>query len=209
MESSNALEGLRQSVRENSANANYYQAALRRTYEPIAFDDLADNLALVSVPATCTTAPRVAIANLVRKGALEQFAEVDGVRYTGTAEELANDEYIDAEADVRFFVQRTEVGGVLLAEIDPVARTEALLVEKAEFREGFLAVLRLCGQEGAFKEAIGATLRSLDNALRIDGRTGLAGLSVSYYTTSLEDVGALAWANGVWKATRAGMQVLG
>lgn len=199
-----STEALRRALHDNSANRVYYLTALEHSATPMGFAELADILARTPAPATCTVAPKNAITNLVNHGALELSATVDGQPYKGGVEQLQADENLPEGADIRYWVTRTEAGEHLLSEEGAGSRTMRLLEDKPGFADALVSVLELCMRGGAPKSDIEERLKADPDALRIDARTGLPGVSAAFYTTNLEDAGALVWAGGVWKATRAG-----
>lgn len=210
MRSDDALAALRESVRCNPANISYYRAALEGAADPIDYDDLADIVAATPAPATCALRPKNAISNLVDKGGLKQTITVDGQEYEGTYDDLMNDETIDPDAMVAYLVSITDPGRALLEEIEPKGRIEALFKDKPQYAEGFVAVLDLCAgaEAGVAKDDIRRMLAGSADLLRVDQRTGIPTLSTAFYTTNLEDAGALAWRDGAWCITDAGREAL-
>lgn len=201
------VEKLLDSLRSNFANRSLYYAALTNSINPISFNDLAEILQDVPTPATCTTRPRNAITNLVNRGALTQSAYVDGQLYEGTIDELQSDDSITAETTVEYFVQSTDAGKALLEAMQPATQIDRLLTDNPEFAREFLATIALCAS-GVEKSRIETYFKDDPEALRPDKRTGLPTVSVSYFTSSLEDAGALIWKDGIWKATEAGLKTL-
>ena len=141
---------------------------------------------------------------MVRAGALRECVLVNGEPYDGALEALQADEEIPEDAVVAITVQATEAGRLGAAAVAE-ERSLDRLVQAQPAREGaFRAVLAWCA------EAEGLTTRRLqellkeNNLLETEAARGIDGLHASYFTGSLESVGALAWNGKAWITTEKG-----
>lgn len=141
---------------------------------------------------------------MVRAGALAERVFVEGELYDGTLEALQADEEVPEDASVAVTVQATEVGRDGAAAVAEERSFDRLVQSQPAREEAFRAVLAWCA------EAEGLTTRRLqellkeNNLLETEAARGIDGLHASYFTGSLESVGALAWNGKAWIATEKG-----
>lgn len=142
---------------------------------------------------------------LVRSGGLAQSVLVDGEPYEGTLEELQADETIPEDAAATVTVRATEAGRAAAAAMAEERSFARLVAGQPAREEAFRAVLSWCVEEG------GLTTRQLQerlkarNLLETEAARGIDGLHASYFTGSLESVGALAWNGKAWVTTEKGL----
>lgn len=142
---------------------------------------------------------------LVRAGALAPSVFVDDEPYGGTLEALQADETVPEDAAVAVTVRATEAGRAAAAAVAEERSPERLVAEQPARAGAFHAVIQWCAEEG------GLTTRQLQERLKAhdlletEAARGIDGLHASYFTGSLESVGALAWNGKVWVATEKGL----
>lgn len=142
---------------------------------------------------------------LVRVGALNQLVAVDGEPYGGTLEELQADETIPEDASVAVTVRATEAGRAAAAALAEEHSFARLVAGQAARAEAFRAVLSWCAEEdGLTTRQLQERLKARD-LLETEAARGIDGLHASYFTGSLESVGALAWNGKAWVATEKGL----
>lgn len=142
---------------------------------------------------------------LVRAGALDQLVAVDGEPYEGTLEELQADEAIPEDAPVAVTVRATEAGLAAAAALAEERSFARLIAGQPAREEAFRAVLSWCAEEGGLStRQLQERLKARD-LLETEAARGIDGLHASYFTGSLESVGALAWNGKAWVATEKGL----
>ncbi|NHM13613.1 hypothetical protein [Xiamenia xianingshaonis] len=147
------------------------------------------------------------VGALVRSGALSKRVFVDGEPYAGTLEELQADEDVAEDAAVAVTLASTLEGVAAAADVRKERSFDRLVAPCPQRRDAFLAVLAACA-------ATPRTTRELQDALKgagmleTEAARGIDGLHASYFTGSLESVGALAWNGKAWAATDAGRAIL-
>ncbi|MEC4271926.1 hypothetical protein VJ923_01965 [Adlercreutzia sp. R25] len=146
---------------------------------------------------------------MVRAGALARRTFVDGDLYEGALEELQADEAIPEDAQIAVFVQATEAGAEAASAVSDERSFERLAQAHPSREDAFRAVLGWCAEEQ------GKTTRQLQELLKgndlleTEAARGIDGLHASYFTGSLESVGALAWNGKAWIATEKGRALVG
>lgn len=151
-------------------------------------------------------APSV-LSTLVSSGALVRTYYVDGVPYEGDIRQLQEDESIPDDADIQCFYLETEEGAEIASHYAPDALLAQLFADKPDYRDGFLEVLGACSGSGKSTAELQARLQER-NLLVPDAVTGLNKLHASYFTSALENAGALAWVDKKWRTTALGDSVL-
>ncbi len=149
------------------------------------------------------------VSTLVGAGALERLIYLDGAAYEGTLEELQGDAGIPEEAEVAFAYRATQEGLDAAALKEDQLSFARLIRENSQREAAFLLVLELCAQgEGASTRQIQDALKRAD-LLETEEARGIDALHASYFTGSLEHIGALVWNRSKWVATEKGLDALG
>lgn len=142
---------------------------------------------------------------LVRAGALSQSVFVDGELYGGTLEALQTDQTVPEDAAVTVAVRATAAGRAAALAVAEERSFGRLAAKQPDREAAFRAVVTWCATEG------GLTTRQLQERLKerdlleTEAARGIDGLHASYFTGSLESVGALAWNGKAWVTTKKGL----
>lgn len=183
-------------------------AALAHAVERTDREELAAHLASLPKRAAQTQNPSTVIAILVKHGGMTESIEVDGEPYDGTLEDLRADESVPDDARIQYFVQTTENGARLAEELAPASQIARLFAEHPDRAEGLRTVLEFCdAPEGRSRDEIEACLFARPDILGSNPKTGGPNVYPAYFTTALEDAGAMQW-NGTWKLTEEGRNFL-
>ena len=147
------------------------------------------------------------VSTLVRKGGVARTILVDGQVYAGTMADLQSDESIPQEATVEFLIQTTQAGIDAAEAYLRIMSANSLLAQDPQRADGFLLVIK----ESASPE--GSTTAQLQEALIQAGiiKPGIQSaqeLHASYFTSKLEQHGALVWDRKRWRATQEGRAML-
>ena len=145
------------------------------------------------------------VDTMVRAGALAERVFVSGEPYDGTLEALQADEEVPEDAVVAITVQATEAGRRGAAAVARERSLDRLVQSQPAREEAFRAVLAWCAEgEGLTTRRLQELLKDND-LLETEAARGIDGLHASYFTGSLESVGALAWNGKAWVATEKGL----
>lgn len=156
----------------------------------------------------CLQTPQQILTLMVKYGALDETLLVDGEPYEGTFEVFQEDETIPEEADIAYELTLTEFGKRARQEFGPAAKIVKLFEDDAESAPIYSKVLAFVNIEGGRPKAeIEELLLADDDAVKRNPKTNVPTIYPVYYTTALEDAGALYW-DGVWNLTEAGKAFL-
>lgn len=153
------------------------------------------------------SAPSI-VATLVSAGALSQAIYVDGFAYDGTFSDLQSDETIPEDAEISIFYRSTEDGLAAAAFKDEELSFAHLVAENPGRKSAFELVLSLCARpEGATTRELQDALKQAD-MLETEEARGIDALHASYFTGSLEHIGALVWNRNKWVTSEKGLAAL-
>lgn len=197
-------------IAANPAFRQPYRAALIAADGSIERERLAAAIACAPAPATFIQTPQDAITTCVGAGVLDQTLLVDGEPYDGTLEDLQADDAIDDAAEISYRVSLTDAGRRALAALAPENLLRRLMEDKPQHAAAFLKVLAVCAPDGGAPKAAIESALVADDSLKIDQRTQVPTVYPAYFTSALEDAGALRWntATTCWEATEAGRAAL-
>ncbi|WP_165046129.1 hypothetical protein [Adlercreutzia sp. ZJ138] len=147
------------------------------------------------------------IGALVRSGALRKCVFVDGEPYTGTLEDLQADEDVAEDAVVSVTLTSTPEGIAVAADVREERSFNHLIAPYPQRRGAFLAVLTACAATPKTTRELQETLKCAD-MLETEAARGIDSLHASYFTGSLESIGALAWNGKAWTVTDTGRAIL-
>jgi hypothetical protein len=151
--------------------------------------------------------PAALVTILVNNGYLLERTYVDGELYSGTDEDLYEDETIPEDASIEHRYESTQSGQETIEEFLPSSLISKLFNEHPEHADAFKSVLRMCSEgESLTKESIATALEN-ESLVPHDARTGLPRVLPSYFTDKLERAGALEWKHG-WQITEEGRAFL-
>lgn len=202
-----AYEDLVEFIERNPSYECLIMHALEMVQTSAARDVLAQELAAFKTK-NCLQTPQQILTLLVKYGALDETLLVDGEPYEGTLEAFQEDETIPEEAEIVYELALTELGKRAQKEFGPVAKIAKLFEEDAESAPIYQKLLTFLDIEGGRpKSEIEAMLLADDDAIKRNPNTNIPTIYPVYYTTALEDAGALSW-NGVWNLTEAGKAFL-
>lgn len=189
-----------------------YQSLILQGLELVQTYPMRDVLAQELVPfkkKNCLQTPQQILTLMVKYGALNEALLVDGEPYEGTIQSFQEDETIPEDADIAYELSLTELGRKAKREFGPAAKIAKLLEEDAESAPIYQKLLAFLHVEGGRpKSEIEEMLLADDDAVKRNPKTHIPTIYPVYYTTALEDAGALYW-NGVWNLTEAGKAFLG
>ncbi|WP_276915651.1 hypothetical protein [Parvibacter caecicola] len=152
---------------------------------------------------TFVAQPDAFVAMLRDWGLLSMTTYVDGCPYGGTAQELADDPAVSADAQITYGFQATQQGGEVADALAPANRLTTLFEADAEENKVYQRILQLADvPQGASRNQLEAALYD-DGLIPRDPRTGLVSVFPSYYIDNLERAGGLVWESS-WKTTEAG-----
>ena len=156
----------------------------------------------------CLQTPQQILTLMVKYGALNETLMVDGELYAGTFEDFQEDETIPDDADIAYVLSLTDFGARAQREFGPTAKIAKLFEDDAESVPIYQKLLAfLDTDEGRPKSEIEALLLADNDAVKRNAATNVPTIYPVYYTTALEDAGAIYW-NGVWSLTEAGKAFL-
>ena len=148
------------------------------------------------------------VSVLVSCGALKKTILVDDACYKGTLEELQVDESIPEDAEITVILQSTE-DGLAAAALKEEELSFANLVAGCPQRiAAFELVLSLCAEPGGKSTQDLQEILGDKGMLEPEDDRDIDGLHASYFTGSLEHIGALAWIDRKWVATSKGQSIL-
>ena len=143
------------------------------------------------------------VATLVRNGGLTRHILANGEPYEGTMQQLQADETLPADAPIEYFVEATPAATDVSAAWRQTHEVAALLAEFPQFADGFLAVLASCSaNEGKTTQQLQDEL--IDLGIIKPGLADAQQLHASYFTSKLQQYGALVWDRKRWHATPKG-----
>ena len=146
------------------------------------------------------------VDTLVDCGALERKLFLDEVQYEGTFEELQVDETISDDAVLTSSLTSTEHALTALAQKQEEYSLERVIAPCPHRADAFLMVLELCSGEGSSTRELQAALK--ENGMLETEERGIDMLHASYFTGTLDSIGALAWNGNRWVASEKGMSIL-
>lgn len=202
-----AYEDLVEFMERNPSYERLIMHALELVQTYATRDVLAQELAAFKNK-NCLQTPQQILTLLVKYGALDETLLVDGEPYEGTLEAFQEDETIPDDAEITYELALTDFGKRAYKEFGPAAKIAKLFEDDAQSAPTYLRVLTFVNVEGGKpKSEIEAMLLADDDAVKRNPRTNIPTIYPVYYTTALEDAGALIW-NGVWNLTEAGRAFL-
>lgn len=193
-------------VNENPASKKLVFAALEAAGTQVDRNVLVARLSELPRVRTCMQTPQTVIGLMVTYGALSETILVDGTPYKGSLDDLQDDETVLEDAEVSYLIETTAMGQRLLEDYAPRNVVSRLFADRPQHAKTFLKVLRFCDAEGGQSmKQIKAYLEQDAEALGVNPETGFPAVYPAYFTTALEEAGAMEW-NGVWKLTREGKE---
>lgn len=152
------------------------------------------------------SAPAI-IDALVRTQCISESWFVDGVPYEGTIDDMQTDASLDEGSVITSVISLQQAGREVLADYSPDATLSALIAERPQYHDAYMAVLSECAAEGgASRDALEAALNQL-SALAVDPETKQRSVYPQYFIDALESAGGIEWA-GAWHTTQAGKTLL-
>lgn len=193
-------------VVKNPASKKLINAALVGAQEQIDRADLVAQMNDLPTVCTCTQTPQTVISLLLKYGALDELITVDGDEYDGSSDDLKIDETISEDAEITFRVRTTQLGQQLIDHMEAKNAISQLLATRSSYADTFLAVMHYCDIEGGRSmKQIEDFLKQDPETLRVDPQTGFPAVYPAYFTTALEDAGAIVWSD-VWTLTPGGKE---
>lgn len=186
----------------NPAYRFLYAALIAFCEEERSLSEALEFAAASRTSASQILSPAAMVDTLVRCAALTERVLVDGVPYEGSREEAQADDALPENAVVETFVAATEAGLMAVAAQNAERSLDALFATHPEREAAFRAVLGWCAEgEGKTTRQLQELLKEAD-LLETEAARGIDGLHASYFTGTLESVGALAWNGKAWIAAK-------
>ena len=207
MDYEEARAGLSLLFDRNPAYGDIYAAAIDACIDEIGE---ADAIAAVDAQKTSRAQTQDAesiLATLIRRGGIECAAFVDGERYSGTPQDLQDDDTLGDDVEIAFSLHSTRAGIDAAAAYRDSKSIGRLLAESPEHREGFLCAIKACASdEGASTSDVQRAL--IDEGIIQPGVASAQTIHASYFTSKLERYGALVWEGKRWHATEEGLAAM-
>ena len=147
------------------------------------------------------------IDTVVRAHLATETLFVDGAPYEGTLEDMQTDTSLEEGVEVSSTISLAQAGCDVLVDYAPDATLAALVAERPQYHDAYLAVLSACAADGgATRDALEATLNELP-ALAIDHETKQRSVYPQYFIDALEAAGGIEW-SGLWRTTPAGKTLI-
>ena len=147
--------------------------------------------------------PAAVVDILVRNGALNEQAYVNGEPYGGTLEDAQADKSLPDDAEAWTRVGLSPQGAALRDAYAPDVTVRTLFDEHPRYADVFRAALWACSNEGGCSRAdLEAQIGALSPTK--DGEPDGAKVYPQYFIDALESAGAIAWEAGTWHATPTG-----
>lgn len=193
-------------INENPASKKLVFAALEAAGAQVDRSVLVARLSELPRVRTCMQTPQTVISLMVNYGALNETILVDGIPYEGSLDDLQDDETVLEDAEISYLIETTAMGQRLLEDNAAHTVIARLFTDRPQHAETFLKVLQFCNvEEGRPMKQIEAYLEQDAEALGVNPETGFPAVYPAYFTTALEEAGAMEW-DGVWKLTREGKE---
>ncbi len=204
METTEGMAAVRRVLDDNPAYRHLYSSLISHCREERVLEDAYAFCDSARTSQSQILSAAAMVDTLIRCGALSRCIFVDGAPYEGSLEALQADEALPEDASIEMFVCATKDGLAAAAAQDEERSLGRLIEENPHRLAAFTAVLKACADEpGCTTRQLQELLKEAD-LLETEEARGIDGLHASYFTGTLEAVGALAWNGKAWIATEKG-----